>query len=78
MKRENYSNCLLDYIDCADETLGVYPLTEDLMYIIQQNGDHMGWWDPDGSTYRFLNMDDTKDLTINTEIAWLLMCCYAE
>ncbi|MBQ4067250.1 MAG: hypothetical protein IJD22_06360, partial [Clostridia bacterium] len=78
VKRENYSNCLLDYIDCADETLGVYPLTEDLMYIIQQNGDHMGWWDPDGSTYRFLNMDDTKDLTINTEIAWLLMCCYAE
>ncbi|MBE6587164.1 MAG: hypothetical protein E7647_01970 [Ruminococcaceae bacterium] len=78
VKKENYSNCLLSYIDCADEATGVYPLTEDLMYIIQQNGDHMGWWNPEGSNYRFLNTDDTKDLTINTEIAWLLMCCYAE
>ncbi len=78
VKRETYANCLFDYIDCADENTGVYPLTEDLMYIIQQNGDHMGWWDPDGNNYRFRNMDDTKDLTINTEIAWLLMCCYAE
>jgi hypothetical protein len=78
VKRETYADCLFDYIDCADEATGTYPLTEDLMYIIQQNGDHMGWWDPDGSTYRFRNMDETKDLTINTEIAWLLMCCYAE
>ena len=77
-KRETYANCLFDYIDCADEATGTYPLTEDLMYIIQQNGDHMGWWNPDGSNYRFRNVDDTKDLTINTEIAWLLMCCYAE
>ena len=78
VKRETYADCLFDYIDCADEATGTYPLTEDLMYIIQQNGDHMGWWDPDGSNYRFRNMDETKDLTINTEIAWLLMCCYAE
>jgi len=78
IKKEDYTQCIVDYIACADEAEGVYPLTEDLMYIIQQNGDHLGWWNTEGSNYRFLNMDNTYDLTINTEIAWLLMCCYAE
>lgn len=78
VKRESYSECLLTYIECVDETEGVYPLTEDLMYIIQQNGDHMGWWDTQSPNYRFLNAADQKDFSINTEIAWLLMCCYAD
>ena len=77
VKKESYSQCLFDYLECVDETEGVYPLTEDLMYIIQQNGDHMGWWDTESPNYRFLNDASQKDYTVNTEIAWLLMCCYA-
>ena len=77
VKRENYTDCVSKYIECADDTEGVYPLTEDLKYIIQQHGDHAGWWDIDGHGYIFKDMDGNNDSTINTEIAWLLMCCYA-
>lgn len=78
VKKESYSECLLEYIACVDEVEGVYPLTEDLKYIIQQRGDYVGWWDTESSGYLFKELDGTNDLTINTEIAWLLMCCYIE
>ncbi len=78
VKRENYSECLLEYIECVDENEGVYPLTEDLKYIIQQRGDYAGWWDSESATYLFKDMDGNNLTDINNEIAWLLMCCYIE
>ncbi len=78
IKKESYSECLLEYIEYVDEEEGVYPLTEDLKYIIQQRGEYVGWWDPDGNGYMFKD-DSGNNLTdINNEIAWLFMCCYAE
>ena len=74
--KENYTDCLLEYIPNADETAGVYPLTEDLKYIIQQSGDHSGWWKSDGPGYIFLDEGGNKVANINEEIAWLFMCCY--
>lgn len=76
LRKENYSDCLLEYIPNADEDAGVYPLTEDLKYIIQQSGDHSGWWDFDGPGYIFLDEGGNKVANINSEIAWLFMCCY--
>ncbi len=78
VKKEGYSKCLKRYIECADETLGVYPLTEDLKYIIQQHGDGAGWWEPNGKGNIF--KDDNGNLIqgINENIAWLFMCGYAE
>ena len=35
--------------------LGVYPLTKDLQYIIQNHGDHQGWWNNDGTNYFFVD-----------------------
>lgn len=78
VKKESYSECLLEYIECADEAEGVYPLTEDLKYIIQQRGEYVGWWDIESSGYLFKDANGNNDATINSEIAWLLMCCYAE
>lgn len=75
-KKESYSECLLEYINCADENNGVYPLTEDLKYIMQQNGDYLGWWDPSSSTYLFKDENGVNVPGINTEIGWLAMCCY--
>ena len=82
-KKESYTECLMQYIGyedqsnnekhpgCMDPNSGVYPLTEDLKYIIQQRGDYAGWWDPAADLYLF------KDLPgINAENAWLFMCCY--
>ncbi len=78
VKKESYSECLLEYIKYVDEAEGVYPLTEDLKYIIQQRGDYVGWWDIEGSGYIFKDVNGNNDPGINAEIAWLLMCCYLE
>ncbi len=77
-KKVSYSECLLEYIDYADEAEGVYPLTEDLKHIIQQRGEYVGWWDIDGNGYLFKDLDGNNIPDINAEIAWLLMCCYIE
>ncbi|MBQ3069945.1 MAG: hypothetical protein IJD01_08390 [Clostridia bacterium] len=76
VKKESYSECLLEYIEYVDEAEGVYPLTEDLKYIIKQRGGYVGWWDAESNGYIFKDENGNNDLTINTEIAWLLMCCY--
>ena len=76
LRKESYSECLLEYIPNADENAGVYPLTEDLKYIIQQSGDHSGWWDFSGHGYIFKDEGGNKLANINPEIAWLFMCCY--
>ena len=78
VKKESYSECLLEYIEYADEDNGVYPLTEDLKYIIQQRGEYVGWWDIENQGYIFKDSSGNNLTDINAEIAWLLMCCYAE
>ncbi len=77
-KKVSYSECLLEYIEYVDEANGVYPLTEDLKHIIQQRGDYVGWWDIESNGYIFKDVDGNNDSSINSEIAWLLMCCYIE
>ena len=77
-KKVSFDDCLFEYIEYVDEAEGVYPLTEDLKYIIQQRGEYVGWWDIEGSSYMFKDVNGNNDPTINTEIAWLLMCCYLE
>lgn len=76
VKKENYTDCLLKYIENMDENKGVYPLTEDLKYIIQQHGDHNGWYDASGSSYLFLDQNGVQVPGINPELSWLFMCCY--
>lgn len=76
VKKENYADCLLQYIECMDEDSGTYPLTDDLMYIIRNNGEHQGWWNTEGNNYLFLDENGNRVPGINAEIAWLFMCCY--
>ena len=88
--KEDYSQCLIDYIGvrddatgkytggCVDRKTGLYPLTADLMYIIQQHGDYSGWWNVKGSNYLFQDANGVYDTTINPEIAWLFMCVYVQ
>jgi len=75
-KKVSFSECLLEYIEYADEAEGVYPLTEDLKFIIQERGGYVGWWDIDNPGYIFKDVDGNNDSSINADIAWLLMCCY--
>lgn len=78
VKKESYSECLLEYIEYVDKDNGVYPLTEDLKYIIQQRGEYVGWWDIENNGYMFKDANGNNMTNINAEIAWLFMCCYAE
>ena len=63
----SYTNSMLD------DTHGVYPLTQDLYYIIQSYGEHVGLWNKDDGDYLFGAV-----MNLNVEQAWLYMCCYAE
>lgn len=76
VKKENYVDCLLEYIAGMDEDNGVYPLTEDLKYILQMEGEDSGWFDPDGAMYLFVDDNGNFVDGINNEISWLFMCCY--
>ena len=78
VEKVSYSECLLEYIECVDAVEGVYPLTEDLKHIVTQRGEYVGWWDTESNGYLFKDINGNKDFTINTELAWLLMCCYVE
>ena len=78
IRKESYTECLLKYIECMDEDKGVYPLTEDLKYIVQQHGDHQGWWDESKPNYIFVDENGVKVTDINKDNAWLLMCYYVE
>ena len=77
VKKESYSECLLQYIAVADTYAGVYPLTKDLEYIIKNRGEYSGWFDPTNSLYLFKDELGLPITGINNELAWLFMCCYA-
>lgn len=74
----DFTECIMEYVECADESTGVYPLTEDLKHIITEYGTYNQWWDADSVNFRFRDINGNNMSEINTEIAWLLMCCYAE
>ena len=76
IRKESYNECLLEYIAVMDEKAGVYPLTDDLKYILQQRGDHYGWYDADGEQYLFKDQNGNNIPGINAEISWLFPCCY--
>ena len=78
IKKEDYSQCLMQYFNCMDEGTGLYPLTEDLKYIIQMRGDHCGWFTRDGAMYLFVNQNGDPVPGINSELAWLHQCCFIE
>lgn len=78
VKKEKYDDCLLEYFEYMDEAAGVYPLTEDLKYIIQSRGEYSGWFDPSEGLYLFKDENGNSIPGINNEIAWLFMCGYIE
>lgn len=76
VKRESYDGCLTEYFQYMDEESGLYPLTEDLKYIIQQRGEYVGWFDPERPMYLFKDANGINIPGIDPETSWLFMCCY--
>lgn len=71
VKRLDFSECMLAYGECIDPTYGVYPLTEDLVYMVQTAGEYYGWWD---STDPDFWLDTVTNL--NPELGWMFAVCY--
>lgn len=65
-KKEDYSDILTEYFNNMDPQTGVYPLTEDLIYILH-NG-CSGWWDATSPDYILEGC--------NPEIGWMFALCY--
>jgi len=74
--KERYNNCMVQYINCADSKYGVYPLTEDLIYMLQQGGAYRGWFDSSNGNY--IVPEEERNLSYNAEILWMFNCCYFE
>lgn len=68
IKKEDYTEILINYFDNMDENYQVYPLNEDLVYIITNACS--GWWTSDDPNYIFDGC--------NPELGWLFACCYIE
>lgn len=68
VKKEEYTEILMKYFDNMDEDHKVYPLNEDLVYIITNACS--GWWTSDSPDYIFEGC--------NPELGWLFACCYIE
>lgn len=64
--KEEYTDIIRQYIDCADANRGLYPLTKDLAYIIQSA--KPGWWDVTSPDYILTDC--------NPEYGWLFAACY--
>ena len=69
--REDYTDAMLAYGACADDTYGVYPVTEDLLYMIQKGGQHLGWWEAGNANSQMLFTAGE-----NLEIAYMFAFCY--
>ena len=68
VKKEDYTKLLTDFFANMDEQYGLYPMTEDLKYIVE-NG-CSGWWESDSPNYIFDGCTE--------ELGWLFACCYIE
>ncbi len=70
IKKEDYTTCLKAYAGAVDaEGYGLYPLTDDLIYILKNGGENKQWWVETSPNYLFSG-------TVNPEIAWMFNCCY--
>lgn len=64
--KEEYTELIYQYIDCADTNRGLYPLTKDLAYIILNA--KPGWWNVTHPDYILTDC--------NPEYGWLFAACY--
>ena len=71
--KEDYTDAMRQFVTKRDAANGVYPLTEDLYYMLQKGIEFMGWCDPNSSNYRFAELPG-----VNNEISWLFLCEYVD
>lgn len=71
-KKEDYTDTMIAYCVHADPTTGVYPLNDDLIYMLQNGGEYKGWYTPGSGAYLF----EETDITVDNSLAWMFAVCY--
>ncbi len=70
--KEDYTDVMREYVTARDKATGVYPLTEDLRYMLPLGIEQNGWCRSDTANYLF----GTE--TINADIAWMFILMYED
>lgn len=75
--KETYNTLLQKYLDNAavitvsqEKTATLYPLTEDLMYILKNVGAQLGWYDSTNDAYLFKAVSGVQQDSL-----WMFPCC---
>lgn len=71
--KEDYTDAMRQYVTSRDKTSGVYPLNEDLYYILPMGIEQMGWCRENTVNYLFNSVDN-----VNPDITWMFILCHAE
>jgi len=72
--KEDYTDLMRKYIAkvaTVQETKGVYPLTEDLYYMLKNGGESLGWYDIGNENTSLFGANSVAD-----NEPWLFACCY--
>lgn len=71
--KEDYTDVLRQYVTQRDQQHGVYPMTEDLYYILSKGIEFIGWCNPDSTNYLFAEKPG-----FNPELTWLFLCEFVD
>ena len=74
LRKESYNVAMLAFTGAVDPNAGVYPLTEDLAYMLQNGGAEKGWWDTTNPNFLFKDEDGNVDTSVNLDLAWMFAC----
>ena len=69
--KEDYTAAILAYGDCMDAKHGVYPVTEDLIYIMTMGVEYKGWAKSENPNFLFGDVEN-----FNPELGWMFTMCY--
>ena len=80
LKKEEYITCINEYYGYTDNATnkqipgytdgGIYPLTDDMVYIMQNHTANCGWNDSTSPNYLFVGE------TVDADTAWMFPVCY--
>lgn len=71
--KEDYTDVLREYVTARDKATGVYPLTEDLYYMLPLGVEQIGWCRSDTANYLFGTEEN-----VNNDIAWMFLLMYED
>lgn len=71
--KEDYTDVMRQYVTERDQATGVYPLNQDLYYILPKGIEQMGWCRSDTLNYLF-----NGETGINDDIAWMFLLMYED